>query len=441
MSSEVRETPGGAAKRTRRLFYGWPLVGVGFVVYGFGMAPAYYSWGFFAPEVMADVGLSRRQIGEVFGAFTLVYSVASPCAAFSIRKVGLRLSICFGALLAAAGFFLVSRADSFGDFLLAYSLIGGFGIGFSTILAGQSLAVHWFRRYRARAIAVIMLGAAVVGAAVNPVNALVLERWDWRFGWVLISCVSLGVALVAAVFVRNRPEDLGQLRDGQDPGDSSSASQAGGATPAPASPLDESLPSLGVLEALRTPQFWVVVFAGLSYALSWRILTAHGRLHLENLGFATTVAAGILGVRVGVSAFGRLSGSLGDFLAPARVMAVALTINASGLLLLVGSRSAALATLAVVLIGVGYGACYISGPVVSAHFFGREAFVGTASVRIALVGVIGFLGPSWAGAIADRTGSYGSTLVVLAVLCLVGAVGIAVCRSPRASQSAALRSA
>ena len=433
-----------------RLFYGWPLVAVGFVVYGFGMAPAYYSWGFFAPEIMADVGLSRRQIGEVFGAFGLVFSIASPVAAYFIRSIGLRASICSGALLAAVGFFMTSRADSFADFLLSYSLIGGFGIGLSTILASQSIAVFWFKRYRARAVAVIMLGAAVVGAAVNPINALVLEQWDWRFGWVLISFTSVAVAVVAAIFIRNRPEDLGQRRDGRAPHASESAvasaddvagSEGGDRVDEVGLSRGVSPRSLGVMEAMRTTQFWIVVFAGLSYSLSWRVLSAHGRLHLENLGFATTVAAGILGVRVGVSAFGRLSGSLGDFLSPARVMAIALATNASGLFLLINSRSTSLATLAVVLIGVGYGASYISGPVVSAHFFGRDAFVGTASVRIALVGIIGFVGPSWAGAVADRTGSYGSTLVVLGVLCLLGAVGMAFCRSPRASPAAESQSA
>jgi hypothetical protein len=41
-------------------FYGWPLVGVGFLIYGLGIAPAYYSWRFFAPEVMAELGISRQ---------------------------------------------------------------------------------------------------------------------------------------------------------------------------------------------------------------------------------------------------------------------------------------------------------------------------------------------------------------------------------------------
>ncbi len=33
----------------KRLYYGWTLVGVGFLVYGLGIAPAFYRWGFFGP--------------------------------------------------------------------------------------------------------------------------------------------------------------------------------------------------------------------------------------------------------------------------------------------------------------------------------------------------------------------------------------------------------
>ena len=90
-----------AAVGDSRRFYGWPLVGIGFVVYGLGIGPGYYSWGFFAPEVMADIGLTRQQVGQIFGAFTLTFAVAGPLAAWSIRRWGLRGTVAVGALVAA----------------------------------------------------------------------------------------------------------------------------------------------------------------------------------------------------------------------------------------------------------------------------------------------------------------------------------------------------
>ncbi len=401
-------------------FYGWHMVGVGFLIYGLGIGPAYYSWGFFAPELIAELGLSRQQIGQMFGAFTVAFALASPVAAVAIRRVGVRTTVTGGALLAAAGFWMVSRAESAQELYIGYSLIGGLGIGFSTLLPAQSLPVFWFRTYRARATAVILLGAGIVGGLVTPVDALILRHWDWRTGWQIIAGVSVLVALIAALFIRNQPSDLGQRRDGRAVEDPSEAD----------APAAAKAPRGTVLRAVRTPQFWIASFAAATNTIPWRVMTAHGALHLEDLNFGTTAAGAILGVRVGASSFGRLTGSLGDFMAPTRVLALALIANAVGLAFLVSADTALVAYPCVFALGVAYGAAYTSVPVVFAEFFGRAAFVGTSGVRIALIGVIGYVGPTWAGAAADRTGSYAGTLWVLVVLALLGAASIWFCRPP-----------
>ena len=89
------------AGRRKGPFKGWTMVGVGLTCYGFGVSPGYYSWGFFAPEVMADIGLTREQVGQIFGAFTLTFAVAGPTAAWSIQRWGLRATVTAGALVAA----------------------------------------------------------------------------------------------------------------------------------------------------------------------------------------------------------------------------------------------------------------------------------------------------------------------------------------------------
>ena len=59
-------------------------------------------------------------------------------------------------------------------------------------------------------------------------------------------------------------------------------------------------------------------------------LVAHGRLHLEDLGFSTAMAASVLGTMILVSIAGRLTGSLGDFIKPERVLAVGLVLEGLG---------------------------------------------------------------------------------------------------------------
>jgi sugar phosphate permease len=407
-----------SAPAARARFYGWPLVFVGFLLYGLGMAPAYYSWGFFAPEVIREIGLSRQQVGEIFGAFTLSFAVVSSLTAAFVTRIGLRATITCGSLISAAGWWWVSFAQSPAELYWSYSLVGGVGVGLSTLLPAQTLPVYWFRRYTARATGFILLGAAVFGAIVNPIDAFLLERADWRTAWRLIAATSVGVAVIAFFFVRDRPEDVGQTPDGLPAGSESSTEKS-------------VRPRWRAAQAIWTIHFLVITLAAMANTVPWRVLTAHGRLHFENLGFTPALAAAVLGVRVGMSGVGRITGSLGDFVPATRVLGAALLLNAIGLFGLVSATSAPVAYACVALLGVGYGAGFTSVPVVFAHFFGREAFAATSGLRLSIVGVVGFLGPSWAGAAADDSGSYTSTLVVLVAMSLCGALAIGLCRPPK----------
>jgi sugar phosphate permease len=410
------------------LFYGWYVVAAGLVCYGLGISPAYYSWGFFAPEVVEELGLSRAQVGDVFGIFTLVFSIVAPLVGLALDRFGVRATVTAGAVVAALGFWLTSRAETLAQLYWSYAVIGGIGIGFSTILPAQTLPVNWFARYRARATAIILVGGSLVGAAVTPLDELVLRHWSWREGWLVIAGVSLVVAAVAALFIRNRPEDLGLELDGREPASAASPGAPGLAGAAAA--FDEPRWTAG--QAMRTPQFLIATFAALANQLPWAIVTAHGRLHLEDLGFTTAAAAAILGIRVGISTAGRLTGALGDFLSPARLMGLALLVVALGCGGLVMARSVPFAVISVGLLGLGYGAAYISIPVVFGYFFGRRAFAGTSGLRIAILAISGWLGPRWAGAAADATGSYLGTFALLTAVCVAGAVAILLCPRPRA---------
>jgi MFS family permease len=415
--------------RTRKpLFYGWYVVAAGLFCYGLGISPAYYSWGFFAPEVMEELDLSRAQVGDVFGMFSLVFSIVAPLVGVALDRFGSRLTVTAGALCAALGFWMTSRADTLAELYWSYALIGGLGIGFSTILPAQTLAVTWFVRYRARATAIIMVGGSAVGAMVTPLDEIVLRHWSWREGWLLIAGSSLLVAAIAALFLRNKPEDLGLEPDGRD---------RDGAAPVAGATVAREEPTWTAGQAIRTPHFLIATFAALANQLPWAIVTAHGRIHLEDLGFTSAAAAAILGVRVGISTAGRLTGAMGDFFSPARLLGAALVVVAAGCGGLVVARTVPLAVASVVLLGLGYGVAYISIPVVFGHFFGRRAFAGTSGVRIAILAISGWLGPRWAGAAADATGSYLGTFAVLAVLCIAGAAAILVCPRPGARPATA----
>ena len=403
-------------------FYGWGIVVVAWILYGFGISPAFYSGGQFAKALMEDLDLSAGDWGWIFGSFTFVFSAMGPIAAYLMSRFSIRLTMTAGAALSSAGFFYMSRAESFLDCMLGLTLMGGMGIGLSTILPSQTLGQNWFLKYRARSVAIILTAGGAVGAAVPYVDKWFLEYRTWNDGWLLIAGISAVLAVIAFLFVRDRPEDVGQFRDGAEedpspprPGESVAEAAAGEWTAS---------------QAIRTRQFALMLLCGLAYSQPWGIVVAHGKLHLDNIGMDADVIASMFALMILVSILGRFSASLGDLMNPRKVLAAALLIEAIGVAGLLITKEPAIGYVSVILIGIGYGAGYVGISVVFSDFFGRRAFAGTTGTRFLIGGTIGLFTPYLAGYIADNTDSYDIAFAALAILCLVGAAAAFLCPHP-----------
>jgi MFS family permease len=407
---------------TRR-FYGWPLVAVAWVLYGFGVAPAFYSWGFFLPEVIEELGISRAESGQIFGVYAFVGAAVAPVVGWALGRYGIRRMITLGSLAASVGFWLTSRADSVVELYLSFAILTACTHSFATLLPAQTLASNWFLKKRALAMGIILTAGGIVGPLWLQLDAWLLAHYSWRTGWMLISGLSIVLAGIAALLVRDRPEDLGQLQDGAASEEEVrrtaaklGAEHGGGWTAA---------------EAMRTPQFYLMVLCGLGYAVPWYVLNAHGRLHLQDLGMSPQVAAAILGSMALVSTLGRLAGFLADYLTPTRTLGIALVIEAIGSALLLVAREQPMAYAAVIAIGIGFGMSYIAIAAAFSSFFGRKAFATTTGTRFLIGGVFNAVTPWLAGAIYERTGSYAIAFGGLAAIGLVGAAVAFSLRPPR----------
>ena len=404
---------------TPRFFYGWVIIAVAGVCYGFGISPLYYSWGIFVLAMTEDLGIDRGDVGGVFGLFNIIYQVVGVLVGFALVRLGIRPVMTAGFVTTALGMLYLTRTASALDCYIGFSIVGGVGIGFSTIVPNQTLAQNWFLKRRALVIGVIFAFGGLVGRIVPPVDVYLLERFDWRTGWMLIAGVSATLAIVAATFVRDSPEQLGQHRDGAAREDAVSGASESRAA-------DQWTPA----EAVRTPQFALMLVCGVAYAVPWNALVPHLALHLQDLGYPTAVAASFVGTMALISIAGRLAGGIGDWLPPQYVLAVALVLEGLGTgLVLFGERSA-VAYLAITLVALGFGTAYVSVPVVLTHFFGRRAFSVTTGLRMTVTGVFTGLGPWLSGEVFDATGAYTIPFLSLMGVGLLGAASAAALRHP-----------
>lgn len=407
-----------------RFFYGWLIIPVAWLVYGFGISPGYYSWGQFAPALIEDLQVDREDIGGVFGIFTFLYSAVGLFVGLGQKRFGIRAIMVLGSLMAAAGFFLMSRADSVLDCYIGFAILGGTGIGLSTIIPCQTLAATWFLKYRARAIGIIFTAGGIVGLFVPEIDGWLLENFSWQQGWLVVAAISTGVAVLALVFVRNSPEDMGQHPDGM----KTDLNPSTGATKihSVAAPVDRWTAGA----AIRTPQFMFLVLCGIAYAVPWGVVVAHGRLHLDDVGIESDAAIDAFKWMILISIAGRFTGSLGDWISPQKVLGASLLLESFGVAGLLMVDSTVEAYVFFIMIGLGFGAAYISVPVVFAEYFGRHAFATTSGMRILITGIFNALGPWLSGMAFERAGSYTVAFITLVVLGLVGSASAFFCPKP-----------
>ena len=403
----------------RPFFYGWIALGAGAVCYGFGISPAYYGWGALAPSVARDLGLDRGDVGGVFGLFNVLHQCVGLLVGLAIARLGLRPVMAAGSAVTALGMLYVAGAESVLDCYVGFSLLAGLGVGCSTLVPCQTLAQNWFLRRRALAIGVTLTAGAVVGAGVPPAAAAI---GDWREAWRVGAVVAVALAAVAALLVRDTPEQVGQARDGAEP-----KGPAGDAAP-PAADARE----WHAAQAVRTPQFALLLACSVAYSVTWSALAAHLLLHLDDVGYAWPATGMVVSVMVLCSSGGRLLGAAGDWLPPHYVLAVALALEGLGAGLVLAPAQAGLAWVAATLVGLGFGIAYTSVPVVFSHFFGRRPFAVTAGLRLTVTGALASLGPWLSGELFDATGAYTAPFLGLMTLTLAGAACAAALRHPGA---------
>ncbi|HUE76502.1 MAG TPA: MFS transporter [Longimicrobiales bacterium] len=450
---------GVAGPHRPRIFYGWPLVGVAWILYGLQVA-GFYSWGFYLPETSRDLSLTRAAGGTIFGVATFCAGAAAPLVGMAITRFGLRAVMTAGFGISALGYLATSRAQSFWQLLVIYGIFTAGTHAFSTVVPTQTLASTWFIRYRARVLAVLLASAGIFAPLIFLFNARLLQVATWRTGWVLIGILNLMLAAIALAFVRNSPEAIGQRPDGAIPdagaaptagaressGDRLSAPSAASPVLPAAPPVAPGPPSRGkparapapwspsdgftTAQALRTPQFFLMVVCGLGYSVPWSVLTNHSRFHLQDLGFELEAAAAILSSMALVSTLGRLSGALGDFLSPPRLLGIALALEGLGCGLFLTASTPARAYAAVILVGLGFGTAFISQAATFAIFFGRRAFATTTGVRFFIGAFFSAFAPAIAGWLYDSRGSYTIPFLGLMALSLTGAAVALVIRAP-----------
>ena len=128
-----------------RLFYGWYIVGAGFLTQFVMGLLLFHSFGTYVALMQADFGWNRTTFSIAFAVQRVESGVLGPIQGWVIDTYGPRRVMLVGMVTFASGFFVLSQVQSLWSFYLAFMLIA-VGASLGSFLAVVVSLVNWFPR-------------------------------------------------------------------------------------------------------------------------------------------------------------------------------------------------------------------------------------------------------------------------------------------------------
>lgn len=199
-------------ERNRSSFhYGWIVVITGtlciFACLGLGR----FALGMLLPSMASTLKLSYAQMGYISTGNFIGYLVAVFISGTLSQRFGARLTIFIALLIVGISMILVGGATNFLFALFLYFLTG-IGSGASNVPM-MGLVSAWFtknKRGKAAGFIVIGSGFAIVfsGKLIPFINSSVGSE-GWRISWLILGIIVIIVAALCLLLLRNKPQDMG----------------------------------------------------------------------------------------------------------------------------------------------------------------------------------------------------------------------------------------
>ena len=423
-------SPADAVHMVRGIFYGWWLVGISVALLTLMALSVFQGLGTFLVALQREFGWSRTVLSGAFSLSRAQGAVIGPIEGWLIDKVGNRRMILFGYLLMAFGFLMFSQVGNskFWDiglfrlesgvlqFYIAFITIS-LGSGVGGWLAIMAMLNNWFVRHRSLAIATSMSGIHFGGLLV-PVLALGIELYGFR--WTTFGIAIILAALILPVFaaLRDRPEDVGLLPDGDRPGGRRPAERA----TAQASAADDDEPEFTAMQALRTRAFWILTIVHMSSSVSIVTLALHLAPKLTDMGMSLSGAGTIVLIYTILALPAQFAaGWLADRMPKPPLIFFFIFLQGIAIMLVAITDQIFMALIFAVLYGVGFGGRIPLLTSIRGEYFGRKAFATIMGLSQMPNNIAMIFAPLFAGFMFDTTGTYFIPFAFFGLLNVLGA--------------------
>lgn len=294
------------ALHRRGLHYAWVIAFVTFVAM-LTTSAALGLPGAMLQPLSKEFGWTTDQLSSVFAVRFALFGLLGPFAAIFIARFGLRRIMVTAAAFIAVAMALAAGVTQLWQLFLLWGLLLGCGTGLTALVLGAMVANRWFTANRGLVVGLFAASTATGQLIFLPAAAWIIEHMGWRYAVLPIVMACVVVGLLATLFMRDHPHDLG-LKPYGEPEDAPQE-------PAPA-PVPTSFwgPFTTLGEVSRSSVFWVLAASFFICGLSTNgLMQTHFISLCGDNGLSAVPAASVLAMMGAFDLVGTtLSGYLSD---------------------------------------------------------------------------------------------------------------------------------
>ncbi|HWH81564.1 MAG TPA: MFS transporter [Burkholderiaceae bacterium] len=291
----------------RGIHYAWVIVAVTFFAL-LTTSAALGLPGAMLQPLSREFGWTTDQLSSVFAVRFALFGLLGPFGAIFIARFGLPRIMVAAAAFIAAAMLLATQITQLWQLFVLWGLVLGCGTGLTALVLGAMVASRWFTERRGLVVGLFAASTATGQLIFLPVAAWMIEHLGWRYAVIPVFAACALVALLAALFMRDHPSELGLRSYGEPAGTPPEA------TPARATRLDYFGPFRMLAEASGNRTFWILAGSFFICGLSTNgLVQTHFISLCGDQGLAAVPAASVLSMMGAFDLVGTtLSGHLCD---------------------------------------------------------------------------------------------------------------------------------
>jgi MFS family permease len=394
-----------ARPSSRKFFYGWYIVGVGFlanVASSFALAS---TLSIFLKPLTVELGISRGIFSLLRSGEGFIGACLAPLVGTLVDRYGGRWLMAVGAAIVGAGYLVLSQVATFSQFAAIRLTLVTFGDVLMGSMVVNVVIAQWFVRRRGRAFAFTSMGVGFAKVCMPVLAAWLLLTLGWRRTWMVFAVLTMALlVLPALLLVKRRPEDMGMHPDGEIELDSKARQQK--AASELRTDVCETIWTRA--EAVRSSAFWLLVITFGVSSIGVTGLNLHVYPYVTDLGHSAVVAATVMSVIASMQLVSPLAwGLLAERIEPRLAAMLRFVVQGIGLGLAISTGNLFCVYTGFFLYGIGLGGNMVLPDILWANYFGRRSLGKVRGMGLLISQLLAAMGPPFFGFLFDMTGGYG----------------------------------